>query len=224
MSNSDPVSITNRLDESHQLTDSPKIRSSNQQYFAVMQLDGDFVLYKDLGEKKKSRVWSTGTSGKGTGPYHVELQHDGNLVLYDNIGAKLFTTEVKEHGQRPHHLIVENGGHLVIYDAKDEPIWSSASTNTLKAGSSLENGGQIVSTNGTYTARNTNGNFILTKSGGGCLWSSCTSFPGPSSVVTMNTSGSLVIYQKLTSGDTVPLLSWSLPSGSTSYLPYSGDK
>jgi len=45
-------------------------------YSAVVQDDGNFVLYSADGEP----LWSSGTSGQGAGPYSLMMQPDGNLV------------------------------------------------------------------------------------------------------------------------------------------------
>jgi hypothetical protein len=46
---------------------------------AVMQNDGNFVIYNSLNQP----IWATGTDRKGSGPYRLVLQDDRNLVLYD---------------------------------------------------------------------------------------------------------------------------------------------
>jgi hypothetical protein len=44
--------------------------------------DGNLVIYG-----KTKAVWSTGTSGRGTAPYKLVMQGDGNLVIYDKNGS-----------------------------------------------------------------------------------------------------------------------------------------
>jgi hypothetical protein len=36
--------------------------------------------------------WSSGIYGKGTGPYRLVMQGDGNLVIYDTAGAATWAT------------------------------------------------------------------------------------------------------------------------------------
>jgi hypothetical protein len=51
-----------------------------------MQGDGNFVLYKNLPSGTPA-IWASNTHGKGTGPYVLKMQEDGNLVIYDSTGA-----------------------------------------------------------------------------------------------------------------------------------------
>ena len=45
-----------------------------------IQTNGNFVCYN----QQNTVVWSTGTSGKGTGPsYTLAMQNDRNIVIYD---------------------------------------------------------------------------------------------------------------------------------------------
>ena len=53
---------------------------------AIMQGDGNFVLYSSSG----AAVWKTGTSGNN-GAY-LDLQNDGNVVIYSATGTTLWST------------------------------------------------------------------------------------------------------------------------------------
>jgi hypothetical protein len=53
---------------------------------AVMQEDGNFVLYTSSG----SAVWSSGTVGND-GAY-LAVQNDGNVVIYSTSGKALWDT------------------------------------------------------------------------------------------------------------------------------------
>ena len=61
------------------------IRSSNG-YWAVVQSDGNFVLYNDANHP----LWASNTNGHG-GAY-LAVQDDGNLVVYAPGGAALWNT------------------------------------------------------------------------------------------------------------------------------------
>ena len=52
--------------------------------FAVMQTDGNFVIYGFPGP-----VWATGTNGKGN--CFITMQDDGNLVIYE-VNAPVWAT------------------------------------------------------------------------------------------------------------------------------------
>ena len=53
---------------------------------AIMQGDGNFVLYSSSG----SALWSSGTAGN-TGA-SLDVQNDGNVVIYSASGAALWAT------------------------------------------------------------------------------------------------------------------------------------
>jgi hypothetical protein len=54
-------------------------------YRAIMQEDGNFVLYDAHGTADANRLWSSDTSGH-PGAY-VDVQDDGNLVIYVGIAS-----------------------------------------------------------------------------------------------------------------------------------------
>lgn len=86
---------------------------------AVMQSDGNFVIYATGNGKA---YWSTGTSGKGKAPYRLAYQTDSNLVLYDATNKALWSN--KKFGKTSDTLIMQEDGNFVCYD-KNKAIWSS---------------------------------------------------------------------------------------------------
>jgi hypothetical protein len=52
---------------------------------AVMQGDGNFVVYDDVG----TAHFDTGSQGAGA---YLAIQNDGNLVVYDGGGAVLYAS------------------------------------------------------------------------------------------------------------------------------------
>jgi hypothetical protein len=60
-----------------QLSVNQSIRSGNNAYYAIMQNDGNFVVYKNDGSGKA--IWSTGTNGSAA--VKAIMQNDGNFVL-----------------------------------------------------------------------------------------------------------------------------------------------
>jgi hypothetical protein len=101
--------------------------SQDNRYFFSFQEDGNFVIYKLLGNNKQKAIWKTGTNGIAM--KSCVFQEDGNLVLYDYAGKarwaanggstekggfgkgdKFFAT-----GPNSHWLTLQNDGNLVIY-------------------------------------------------------------------------------------------------------------
>lgn len=56
---------------------------SGNGYYAVMQHDGNFVLYKTMHWVPANALWASNTDGKGVKPRRIVMQNDGNLVIYD---------------------------------------------------------------------------------------------------------------------------------------------
>jgi hypothetical protein len=89
-----------------------KLKNSNN-YSAVLQNDGNFVVYNSNGTAK----WNTNTSGKGTKPYRLAMQSDGNLVLYDINKTAIWSTGTKGTGSANgrYMVILESDGVLRMY-------------------------------------------------------------------------------------------------------------
>lgn len=66
---------------------------------AVLQPDGNFVLYSDDG----TAHWASQTSGKDA--ERLTLQADRNVVLYGKDGAALWASETDIHGGRRTHTV-----------------------------------------------------------------------------------------------------------------------
>jgi hypothetical protein len=56
-----------------------RLYSENHNYFAIMQSDGNLVVYKNDGSGRS--LWSTQTAGSGA--IKAVMQNDGNFVLYN---------------------------------------------------------------------------------------------------------------------------------------------
>lgn len=64
---------------------------------AVMQSDGNFVLYGVSGRVAGGAIWASGTDGKGG--ISITLQNDGNLVIYRSDGGAVWATNTDEPSQ-----------------------------------------------------------------------------------------------------------------------------
>uniref|UniRef100_A0A672YGH3 Bulb-type lectin domain-containing protein n=1 Tax=Sphaeramia orbicularis TaxID=375764 RepID=A0A672YGH3_9TELE len=90
--------------------------STNGNYKAVFQEDGNFVIYT------WAPMWSTGTCDKGG--FRIVLQEDSNLVMYDrdNRGVWGSDTHSPKESNRM-RLTMTDDGHLVL-DRDGVKIWS----------------------------------------------------------------------------------------------------
>src|SRR5260221_7842920 len=94
--------------------------SSGGNYFAIMQSDGNFVVYKGSGPSdNQGVVWATNTNIPGQPPsnYFAIMQGDGNFCVYhgsgpsDNLGA-LWCTRTNGSGATQARL--EPDGNFII--------------------------------------------------------------------------------------------------------------
>jgi hypothetical protein len=60
--------------------------------WAVMQADGNLVLYSRLSLSPRYAVWASGSNGRGTPPYYLIVQNDGNVVIYDRNNRPIWAT------------------------------------------------------------------------------------------------------------------------------------
>ncbi|MEU8975946.1 hypothetical protein AB0D11_43355 [Streptomyces monashensis] len=174
--------------------------SGNPGAYAVMQTDGNLVVYKSGGGPGKGgALWASGTYGN-PGAY-ATVQDDGNVVVY----AKASHSPLWAGGTYARHqttyggtalkpgwwtqgtytrLVMQMDGNLVMYRRRDgAAIWSS----------------HTYGHPGAYAVMQTDGNFVVYKSTGGsdkggALWTTGT-YHNPGAYVTMQNDGNLVVYK-----------------------------
>ena len=107
------------------LNENEYLRSQNKAYYAVMQADGNFVVYVSRVLIGKNALWSTNTAGKGaSGTRKMTLQNRGNLVLSHSSNPSEWCSS-SAGGVTPHRLVMQNDGNLVLYDKNNSPRWAS---------------------------------------------------------------------------------------------------
>jgi hypothetical protein len=103
------------------------ITSPNGMYEAVLQSDGNLVIYKMTSST--TAVWSTRTNGFGSGVW-LGSQGDGNLVLYaPNPTRAIWATGTNGRGAAD--LVMQNDGNLVLYSGGNA-TWSSRTSSTQR--------------------------------------------------------------------------------------------
>ncbi|MDT8716128.1 hypothetical protein IAI10_05630 [Clostridium sp. 19966] len=176
------------------------LQSDNGQYYAVLQKDGNFVVY----DKNNKAKWSSGTNSKNeSNDYRISMQSDGNLVLYTQGWNAKWSTQTYQDQVLSFSLKIDNNGILRLL-REGQCIWSSDSGKVLSVGNELDEGqtlsvGQyITSTSGLYAAKmQQDGQLVVYDKNGTAKWSS-----GKSDTVsnnyrlTMQSDGNLVIYSK----------------------------
>jgi len=94
------------------------IYSDEGRYYAVLQHDGNFVVYRNASPGRA--VWSTNTTGLGA--VSANMQHDGNFVLYDRAGRAIWNTGT--HGPTRSFTVNDIGQAVVMVPGQGH--WSSA--------------------------------------------------------------------------------------------------
>jgi len=106
------------------VADTSAINSPSFQTQLIIQGDGNVVLVQFTGNNTNKVLWSTNTSGKGTGPYRLTMQKTGNLALTDMNNMILWSSYTTGMGVAPYRLKIRDVGQLVIVDRDSTPIWS----------------------------------------------------------------------------------------------------
>eukprot|EP00960_Hanusia_phi_P030178 748428-Hanusia_phi.AAC.1 len=105
--------------------------SNNGLYSAVMQTDGNFVVYR----QGRSALWSSATYGRGTPPYRAIMQTDGNFVVYDSSNKPLWDS--KTYNTRGSYIVMQNDGNLVLYTAAKKALWASGTMQNTEIASNI---------------------------------------------------------------------------------------
>lgn len=78
-----------KLTANSSLTEGNELVSTNGWFAAVVQADGNFVVYKKPEKVPANAVWASGTNiGRNANGYTLVMQKDGNLVLYNDDVAR----------------------------------------------------------------------------------------------------------------------------------------
>jgi len=181
------------------LTDGQYLLSSSGQFQAVMNTNGNFVLYELQYGPVLIQTWSSNITHVGKGPFKLKMKSDGNLVIYDtDTNKSAWSSITAGKGSGWFKLWIRNDGNLVIDDGDWNQTWA---TNTSRTWSSVLEKGNSISSNEFLTSKNhtctaamrSDGNFCIYKGGLYCVWKSQTTGSGPFTL-TLQDDGDLVIH------------------------------
>src|ERR1022692_4372633 len=108
------LAASDSLQPGQSLSAGQALWSPNGAYEAIMQDDGNFVLYGPSGA-----LWSTPTYGGQSNRVAV-MQTDGNFVIYGPSGAIWAANTTDVSGVS---LVVQNDSNLVLYAPGGIPLW-----------------------------------------------------------------------------------------------------
>lgn len=115
----------NKLPQNHKLCQNSFIMSQNQQFFARLQEDGNFVVYKTANFNPKNAIWATNAYGKGEGPYVLLMKKEGKFVVYDKNNKEVWSSNSNKIGKHPYNLFLFDNGKLGIIDGENNLIWEN---------------------------------------------------------------------------------------------------
>jgi hypothetical protein len=100
------------------------MQNASRKYSAILQSDGNFVIYKD-----GTAMWESGTyyARIGKKVKLVAMQSDGNMVIYDVDSKPIWSSG--SYGNVGSRLVMQSDGNLVIYKSNGTPVWA---TNTVQ--------------------------------------------------------------------------------------------
>lgn len=104
------------------LNEGESLTSDNSLYYVTMQTDGNLCMYTT--NTAYHAIWCSRTAGKGSGPYMLAVQGDGNLVIYGRTGY-IWATMTHGHGTASYCLFFQNDRNLVLYDGNNQALWHS---------------------------------------------------------------------------------------------------
>lgn len=110
---------------------SQSIMSRSRQYRAVIQGDGNFVVYNWNASPPRA-LWSTRTNGRCPDCVALHQKGDGNVVLYDGNGRPRWASSWRGQSRfGPNFsLRMQDDGNLVNYDANNRWVWQSRTCQT----------------------------------------------------------------------------------------------
>jgi len=206
------------------------IESPSGEYRLKYQTNGNLVLVK-LIETGEYGMWSTETYG--TEPSLVNMQNDGNLVVYTGspwTGWNVeWSSKSGSSANTGSSLVLEDSGRLSIQRPDGIVIWS---VNNLVERANphsgiLRPGEYIESPNGSYFVKyQQDGNLALyhrsPTMGDVPMWSTATNEHGPG-LVNMQRDGNLVVYAPKVGGGWTPVWSSNTSGNSGSVLVLEDD-
>lgn len=119
----------NKLQEGESLNMGECLISESRNYYAMMQEDGNFVVYVSNDFVYENAIFASKTNIKDSkGPFTLTLEKDQrlNIYNYENENRKIiWTANFYEKGNNPLYLIMQNDGNLVLYDSNEKALWAS---------------------------------------------------------------------------------------------------
>lgn len=182
--------LPNSLKAGTGLKPGEKLVSSDDRFTFIHQEDGNVVIYgKGLGP-----IWASGTHGKPT--TLLQMQEDGNLVLYSN-STPLWATDT--HGSGSTFAVMQLDGNFCLYTPSGKPTWSSQThkgikpRNTIKEDGILRPRESLTSENGRFELKHQDDGNVVMYDGSRATWATDTNGKKTTGLV-MQLDNNMVLY------------------------------
>ena len=118
--------LRDRLTVGESLNQGEYLKSSQYEYYATLQTDGNFVVYVSSHFSWKNALWASGTwQSTAQRPFRLTMQADGNLVIYDAYNRAVWASKTDFKGSIGHKLVMQSDGNLVLYDGRYNATWAT---------------------------------------------------------------------------------------------------
>ena len=102
---------------------------STNGYYAVMQSDCNFVIYRSKHFVPRNALWASNTVNSNCRNSVLVNQLDGNVVIYNNgnNGNALWSTRTNS-GTKCYNLVMQEDGNLVLYTLDGTAVWNTGTS------------------------------------------------------------------------------------------------
>eukprot|EP00831_Metopus_contortus_P007248 TRINITY_DN12771_c0_g1_i7.p1 TRINITY_DN12771_c0_g1~~TRINITY_DN12771_c0_g1_i7.p1 ORF type:complete len:235 (+),score=35.80 TRINITY_DN12771_c0_g1_i7:168-872(+) len=107
------------LNQNENLVTHCRLNSNNKHFHLLIKSNGQIGLYGHSSE-----MWHSPNSPSTHSPFKLEMQSDGNLVLYSGGSKIIWASNSAGKGTAPYHLELQDDGNLVIYDKSHKAVWA----------------------------------------------------------------------------------------------------
>lgn len=124
------------LKVNERITNDEYIQSPNGRYFAIMQSDGNFCVYKGSPQDNQGGIWCCNSVSHPAMTYFAIMQADGNFCVYaQNVEGCIWACNSVSYPQIPYFATVLDNGQFCVYKGTSlhdirGTVWSSPGFDT----------------------------------------------------------------------------------------------
>ncbi|KAL0487295.1 hypothetical protein AKO1_012181 [Acrasis kona] len=127
------------LRQGEQLCQGTALKARGKDYYAILQNDGNFVVYRSKLFVKENAIWCSNSQGIGTAPYLLEVSLIGEICIKDKDELNVWSSWGPESYVKnpykgapnipvPFRLVMQDDRNLVVKDKDNRGVWSTRTT------------------------------------------------------------------------------------------------